>query len=73
MDAEEGIDLLLYAMEAEENDRLFQRWVNGYQHMSFSAFRDELTPKPDRPTEEILEDVGSILNSWEVTRIHGNF
>ena len=62
------MDLLLYAMEAEENDRLFQRWINGYQHMGFDAFRAELTPKPDKPTEEILEDVGDILSAWEVMR-----
>lgn len=68
MDAEDGMDLLLYAMEAEENDRLFQRWINGYQHMGFDAFRAELTPKPDKPAEEILEDVGDILSAWEVTR-----
>ena len=62
------MDLLLYAMEAEENDRLFQRWINGYQNMDFDAFRAELAPKPDKPTEEILEDVGDILSAWEVMR-----
>ena len=72
MDAEDGIALLLHAMEAEETERIFQRWINGYQHMSFDAFRAELTPKPDKPTEEIMEDVGNIMQAWEVTRSHGN-
>lgn len=72
MDAEDGIALLLHAMEAEETERIFQRWINGYQHMSFDAFRAELTPKPDKPTEEIMEDVGNIMQAWEVMRSHGN-
>lgn len=72
MDAEDGIDLLLHAMEAEETERMFQRWINGYQHMSFDSFRTELTPKPEKPAEEILEEVGGIMRAWEVTRSHGN-
>ena len=51
---------------------MFQRWINGYQYMSFDAFRAELTPKPDKPTGEIMEDVGNIMRAWEVTRSHGN-
>ena len=72
MDAEDGIALLLHAMEAEETERMFQRWINGYQHMSFNDFRAELTPKTDKPTEEIMDEVGSIMRAWEVTRDHGN-
>lgn len=72
MDAEEGIALLIHAMEAEETERMFQRWINGYQHMSFNDFRAELTPKPDKPTGEIMEEVGGIMRAWEVTRDHGN-
>lgn len=72
MEAEDGMDLLSHAVEAEETERLFQRWINGYQHMSFDQFRAELTPKPDKPTEEIMEEVGDIMRAWEVTREHGN-
>lgn len=73
LEAEDGITLLLHAMEAEETERLFCRWINGYQHMSFDAFRAQLTPKPDKSTEEILEDVDDIMQAWEVTRSRGNF
>lgn len=66
------MDLLIHAMEAEETDRIFQRWINGYQHMSFDEFRAELVPKPEKPTEEIMEDVESIMKAWEVTRERGN-
>lgn len=72
MEAEDGVALLVHAVEAEETERLFQRWINGYQHMSFDQFRAELTPKPDKPTEEIMEEVGDIMRAWEVTREHGN-
>lgn len=65
------MDLLLHAMEAEETERIFQRWINGYQSMSFDAFRYELTPKPEKSTEEIMEDVENIMAAWEVTR-NGN-
>ena len=71
LEAEEGIALLLYAMETEETDRLFSRWINGYQTMGFDEFRAALTPVPDKPAEEILEDVGDILQTWEVRR-NGN-
>lgn len=72
MDAEDGISLLLHAMDAEETEKLFQRWINGYQHMAFSAFKAALTPKPNKSTEEIVKDIGSILEAWEVTRCNGN-
>ncbi len=72
MDAEDGIALLIHAMEAEETERIFQRWINGYQHVNFDDFRAELTPKPDKSTEKIMEEVGDIMRAWEVTRSHGN-
>ena len=73
LEAEDGISLLLHAMEAEETEHIFQRWINGYQHMSFDAFRAQLTPPEAKSTEAILEDVGEIMSTWEVTRGHGNF
>ena len=72
MEAEDGVALLVHAVEAEETERLFQRWINGYQHMSFDQFWAELTPQPDKTTEEIMEEVGDIMRAWEVTREHGN-
>lgn len=72
LEAEDGITLLRHAMEAEETERIFRRWINGYQYMSFDAFRAQLTPEPDKPTAEILEDVDDIMQAWEVTRSHGN-
>ena len=72
LEAEDGMALLLHAMEAEETEHIFQRWINGYQSMSFDAFRAKLTPPEAKTTEEILEDVGEIMHSWEVTRSRGN-
>lgn len=72
LEAEEGIALLLHAMEAEEKEHIFQRWINGYQHMSFDAFRAQLTPPEKKSEAEIMEDVSGIMHAWEVTRNHGN-
>ena len=59
-------------MEVEEREHIFQRWINGYQHMSFDAFREQLVPQEEKTQEEILVDVGDIMREWEVTRNHGN-
>ena len=68
MDAEAGIQLLEYALQREEDDLIFSRWVHGAQYtMSFDAFKASLTRR-ERPTEEVLEDVGNILEAFEKER-----
>lgn len=68
LDAAEGMDLLCRALEREEEEKLFARWINGYQHMSFAAFKGALTPPDRRDEGEILDDVGRILTAWEGVR-----
>ena len=68
MDAEEGTALISHAFELEEEDRLFQRWINGYQTMSFSDFKAAVIRPPEKPTAEILDDVANIMTAWEVER-----
>lgn len=68
MDAEDGIRLLEYALEKESDDLIFSRWIQGAQYtMSFEDFKASLS-RTERPTEEILEDVGSILEAFEKER-----
>lgn len=56
-------------MEQETDRLLFDRWVQGAQYtMSFDAFKASLHRPPDRPAEEILEDVGTILQAFEKAR-----
>ena len=48
---------------------LFDRWVQGAQYtVSFDEFKASLHRPPDRPAEEILEDVGTILQAFEKAR-----
>lgn len=69
MDAETGIQLLEYALQQEEDDKIFSRWIHGAQYtMSFDAFKASLTPRKEKPTEEVLEDVGNILEAFEKER-----
>jgi hypothetical protein len=62
----EGIKLIEYGIEKEQEDKLFQRWVAGYQHSeSFDDFKNKLINKhisDNKTEEEILSDVAVILS-----------
>jgi len=69
MDADAGVSLLTHAIEQEEEHLIFLRWVQMAQYtQSFEAFKAGLHRPPDKPTETILEDVGSILHAFEQER-----
>ena len=69
MPAEDGIALLDYALEPETDRLLFDRWVQGAQYtVSFDEFKASLYRPPERPADEILEDVGNILQAFEKAR-----
>lgn len=69
MPAADGLALLEYAMEQETDRLLFDRWIQGAQYsVSFDEFKASLHRPPDRPTEDILEDVGNILQAFEKAR-----
>ena len=69
MSADEGIPLLVYALEKEEDDRIFLRWVQAAQTvMSFDAFKESLRPKSKKTDKEVLDDVEHILTSFEERR-----
>lgn len=73
MEANAGIALLEYAIEKEEDQLLFARWVQREQYaMSFSAYKAELKKAQKRisvkSTNEILDDVGTILRAFEKER-----
>ena len=45
MPLNDGISLLAYAFESEENDKLYARWVGFTQYeVSFDEFKRELMP-----------------------------
>ena len=62
----EGYELLKYALDAETDEKLFMRWVIGYQFdMGFDEFKAEVTTvktvDDDRTAEEILNAVKEII------------
>lgn len=70
MPAEDGLALLLHAIEQEENDRIFSRWVCGPQYqVSFEEFKKALMRKKTvKSTKEILQDVENIMEAFEQER-----
>ena len=68
MDAETGIVLMEYALEKEEEALIFSRRIHAAQYtMSFNEFKASLSRR-ERPTAEVLEDVGNILEAFEKER-----
>ena len=62
----EGYELLKYALDAETEDKLFMRWVIGYQFdMGFDKFKEKVTTvqtvEDNRTAEEILVTVKEII------------
>lgn len=61
----DGIDLIEHAMDAETNEKLYMRWIIGYQYcMTFEEFKGHLVDgniKDDRTAGEILETVKGII------------
>lgn len=64
MPAEDGLSFISFAFEQEEDSLVFQRWVNGYQSIGFAEFKEQLTPKPQKPDKEIMDDVENILTAF---------
>lgn len=61
---QDGIDLMLYAMEKETDEKLFQRWIGMAQYeMGFEEFKTKLGPARFKSDEEIFSDVEKILNA----------
>ena len=67
MPFEEGYEMMQYALNAENEDKLFNRWVNGYQQvMGFEEFKNQIgvnsrQVRDNRTAEEILQDVREII------------
>ena len=71
MPADDGLVLLRFAKDKEEEDLLFQRWlVAGQFEMSFEEFKQKLCPPQQKDDAVVLADVQNILTSWEVKQ-HG--
>ena len=64
---------MLYAMEKEEDDKLFARWIAGPQlQYGYEEFKELL--KPVRMDEKkTMEDIDSFMENtaWEKVQIEG--
>lgn len=64
LDTQEACQFIEYLMEKEFDDKLFFRWVVGYQQeMPYEDFKMALTPTKVRTEEEILDDVFGIIEN----------
>ena len=67
MPLDDGISLLAYAFEAEENDKLYARWIGFAQYeVSFEEFKRNLMPV--RVNEkETLEEIDELMTktTWK--------
>lgn len=69
MDIESGTDLLFFALEKEEEHLIFLRWIqDAHNAMSFDDYKTALQPKIPRADEDVFNDVGNILASFEAGR-----
>lgn len=60
MDADDAIPVLFQAKQHETDDKLFQRWLNGYQwEMSFDEFKQKLRPLTNKDAKTILKEVAA--------------
>lgn len=70
MSAETGIGLISHIIDKKTDDMLFQRWINGNQHISFDSFKKALKKNQemstdDRTADEILQEVKSIMDGGD--------
>jgi hypothetical protein len=67
MPFEEGYEMFQYALNAEIEDKMFIRWINGYQQvMGFNEFKNQIGAdsrqvRDNRTADEILESVRGII------------
>jgi len=62
----DGCEMIAYARDAEYEEKLYMRWVVGYQlYMGFEEFKKEIcnanSPGDSQTVEEILDKVKDII------------
>jgi hypothetical protein len=64
---EHGVEIVKKAFEKVYEDKIFARWISGYQHVPFDDFKQGVSaPKITKTDEEILADVKNIIDSMGV-------
>lgn len=58
MDADDSVPVMLQAKQRETEEKIFQRWINGYQwEMGYEEFKRQLQPFTSGDAKEILKNV----------------
>jgi hypothetical protein len=67
--ADDGVQLLVFAFNKEQDERLFQRWIGQAQYqMSFDEFKESL--KPIRiNTEETMTQLNELMENTKWTKV----
>lgn len=71
MPFKEGYDLIKYASDEEDDNKLFLRWVVGYQSATtFEEFKNMIRQQSrfndNRSAESILNEVESMMSQFKV-------
>ena len=68
LSVDDGVRLINKAFEERNNERMYQRWIMGYdKELTFADFKNKLTVQKIDETlteDEIMEDVEAILNQF---------
>lgn len=67
--ANDGVQLLSYALNKEQDDRLFMRWIGQAQYqMSFDEFKQSLIPvRID--TKKTMEQLDELMENTKWTKV----
>lgn len=52
----EGLELIIEAIRNDSNEKLYMRWLSGYQNVSFEEFKKSLTKNEDNRSAEEIDD-----------------
>lgn len=65
LEINEALSHIDFLFEKQEEELIFQRWINGPQfYMSLEAFKEKLQPIELRDEEEILDEVYEIIKMF---------
>lgn len=65
MDIRQAIGYIDYLIQRDIDNKIFARWIAcpQYQTMSLDEFKNALIPPKEKDTDEILDDVFSIIQT----------
>ena len=69
--ADDGVQLLVFALNKEQDEKLFLRWIGQAQYqMSFDDFKQSLKPVIIN-TEETMAQLNELMENTTWTKVQG--